>query len=263
MTITKQNRETQLIKLSASSVKTYDQCPRKYFFNYIERAPKKEWPHFDLGNLCHKTLEFFHETCMEQKVAKKDYAKLMGKSFAKARKAFPKMKDELIKEAKDLLSATYLDADGNKKTGYLGMIKKEGIPDVQGVETDFKFNINKKVLIRGFLDRVDVMKDGRFHIIDYKTTKNTQYLDEFQLLVYGLWLRREYPDIESFRGSYVLLRHNSALKSYDFTIEDVDKIEKDLIAYADKIRVDDVWTPIPTRLCNWCDFKDICPAQVW
>ena len=105
------------------------------------------------------------------------------------------------------------------------------------------------------------MKDGRFHIIDYKTTKNAQYLDEFQLLVYGLWLKREYPDIKEFRGSYVLLRHGSKLKSYDFNAEDVDQIEKDLISYASKIREEDTWTPVPHRLCNWCDFKSICPAQ--
>jgi len=249
MVIKKESRETQLIKLSASAVKTYEQCPRKYFFNYIERAPKKEWAHFDLGNLCHRSLEFFHEENMKKDINKNSWNKLMGACFKKARKGYPKMTDDLLTEAKDLL------------TGYLTMLKKKGLTDVKGVETAFKFNIAENILLRGFLDRVDLMEDGRLHILDYKTTKNVQYLDDFQLLVYGLWLRREYPDIESFRGSYLLLRHGSKLKSYDFTIEDVEKIEKDLISYADKIRFDDVWTPIPHRLCNWCDFKDICPAQ--
>jgi len=249
MVIQKQTRETQLIKLSASAVKTYEQCPRKYFFNYIERAPKKEWAHFDLGNLCHRALEFFHEANMKKKIDKKDWNKLMGKCFGRARKGYPKLTDDLLLEAKELL------------TDYLAMLKKNGLPNVKGVETSFNFNITDRILVRGFLDRLDVMKDGRFHILDYKTTKNVQYLDEFQLLVYGLWLKREYPDIKSFRGSYLLLRHESKLKSYDFTIEDVEKIEKELISYAERIRDDDVWTPIPTRLCNWCDFKDICPAQ--
>ena len=249
MVIKQNDRETKLIKLSASAVKTYDQCPKKYFFNYIERAPKKEWAHFDLGNICHKALEVFHETYMKDGTKKKTLGKMMGDSFAVARKDFPRMKDEMLTEAKELLAE------------YLIAVKKTGMPVVKGVETAFNFNINEHILVRGFLDRLDVMKDGRFHIIDYKTTKNVKYLDEFQLLVYGLWLKREYPDIESFRGSYVLLRHGSTLKSYDFNIEDINRVEKDLISYAEKIRYEDVWTPIPTALCNWCDFQALCPAQ--
>jgi putative RecB family exonuclease len=261
MTIKKQTKKLQLIKLSASSVKTYEQCPKKYFFNYIERVPRKEWDHLGLGHLCHKTLEFFHEYCMKKYVNKNDYAEIMSKSFIKARKAFPKLSGNIVQKAKDLLSVQYLDENGELKLGYLGMLKKEGIPNVQGIETSFSFYLNDKILVRGLLDRFDLMRDGRFHIIDYKTTKNTQYIDDFQLLVYGLWLKKKYPEMQSFRGSYILLRHNSNSKSYDFTIEDINKIEKTLIEYGNKIMVENVWTPIPTRLCDWCDFKNICPAQ--
>lgn len=243
------NDRPLLVKLSASAVKSYKQCPRKYYFNYIERAPKKQWAHFDLGNLCHNTLELFHETYIKEGTKKKTLAKIMEVSFKEARKKFPKMNDDALTEAKDML------------TDYLKAIKKSKMPDVKGVETSFSFNITDDVLIRGFLDRVDLMKDGRLHILDYKTTKNAQYLDEFQLLVYGLWLRREYPDIKEFKGSYVLLRHGSKLKSYDFNMEDVDRTEKQLIAYAETIRNEDTWMPVPHRLCDWCDFKGICPAQ--
>lgn len=238
-----------LIKLSASAVKTYQQCPRKYYFNYIERVPKKQWAHFDLGNLCHKTLELFHLYYMEHGTKKGSFKKIMSKAFTKARKGYPKMKDAALLEAKEMLS------------DYLKTIKLQGMPKVKGVETSFAFNITDDILVRGFLDRLDEMKDGRLHILDYKTTKNTQYLDDFQLLVYGLWLKQEYPDVEEFRGSYVLLRYGSSLKSYDFNRDDVDRIENDLIEYASKIREEDTWTPIPCRLCNWCDFQGICPAQ--
>lgn len=241
--------DIQLIKLSASAVKTYDQCPKKYFFNYIERAPKRQWDHFDLGNLCHETLELFHIAYMKDGTDKQTLSQMMGTSFTQARKKFMKMSDVLRAEGKDLLM------------DYLKMIQKNGMPNVKGVETSFSFNITENILVRGFLDRLDIMKDGRFHIIDYKTTKNVKYLDEFQLLVYGLWLKRKYPSVDSFKGSYLLLRHGSTLKSYDFNIEDVNKIEKDLISYANRIREEDIWTAIPTPLCNWCDFKGICPSQ--
>jgi len=247
---TKPAGEIEIIKLSASSVKTYDQCPRKYYYTYIEKAPRKQWTHFDLGNLCHKTLEIFHQVYMQEGTKKKrSLAKLMGHSFKVARRDFPNMGDDLLSEGKALLM------------DYLEYVRSNGMPKVKGVETAFDFMIRDDVRIRGFLDRLDLMKDGRYHIVDYKTTKNEKYLDKFQLSVYGLWLKEKYPEIETFKGSYVLLRHGAKLKEYEFNLEDIDKTKKELLSYADSIRNEDAWTPVPTILCRWCDFNNICPAQ--
>lgn len=242
----------EILKLSASSMNTYKQCPLKYYYNYIERAPRKQWVHFDLGNLCHKALEIFHDIYMRKGTSGKSLDKLMKYAFSKARKDYERLTDKTLQEAKDLL------------TNYLKNIDKTGMPIVKGVETSFKFNITDDILIRGYLDRVDVMKDGRFHIVDYKTTKNEKYLEPFQLLIYGLWLKREYPHIDSFKASYLLLRHDSKLKSYDFNLVDIKNCENEIIKYANKINTnikDNIWKPIPTYLCNWCDFQNICPTQ--
>lgn len=246
----KEPAKLEIIKLSASAVKTYDQCPRKYYYTYIDKQPKKQWAHFDLGNLCHKALEVFHEIYVQEGLAKRrSLAKLMGHSFKVARRDFPNMDNDLVAEAKELLM------------GYLNRVKKDGMPFVKGVETAFDFYIREDIRVRGFLDRLDIEKDGRFHIVDYKTTKNPKYLDEFQLLVYGLWLKENNPEVDSFKGSYLLLRHDSKLKEYEFNASDIDRVQKDLISYAERIRNEDEWTPVPTMLCNWCDFKEVCPAQ--
>lgn len=242
----------EILKLSASSMKTYDQCGLKYYYNYIAREKRLEWDHFQLGNLCHKALEIFHETYMEDGTSKKSLSKLMGYSFSEARKEFPDANNAILNEAKSLIE------------NYLKVISDEGMPMVKGVETSFTFHLSEDILIRGFLDRVDIMKDGRFHILDYKTTKNTKYLDPFQLLVYGLWLTKEYPTVDSFKASYILLRHNSKLKSYEFNRKDIDRCKKKILDYADKInysKEENHWTPVPGPLCNYCDFQKICPTQ--
>ena len=245
-----ENKTASLIKLSASAIKTYEQCPKKYYFNYIEQIPKKQWDHFDLGNLCHRALETFHGIYMKEGLTKKKTLNnLMSHSFSVARNEFKNMNDVLVSEAKEMLAE------------YLKLVQKTGMPIVKGVELSFTFNLTDNVLMRGFIDRLDVLKDGKFRIIDYKTTKNDKYLDDFQLLIYGLWLKKEYPHIKSFKGAYVLLRHGCRFKEYEFNIDDIEKIEKKLIAYSNKIREEDQWTPIPTALCNWCDFKNICPSQ--
>jgi putative RecB family exonuclease len=243
------DKQASIIKLSASSIKTYTQCPKKYYFNYIEHAEKKHWDHFDLGNLCHKTLEIFHQTYINEGTSKKDLNQLMGDAFASAREDNENKNQAIIIEAKKLLS------------DYLAVIKQYGMPIVKNVEKPFDIELNNNVVIRGVIDRIDITKDGRFHIVDYKTTKNTQYIDDFQLSVYGIWLLKMYPDIKNFRASYILLRHKSALKSYDFNVDDIEKCKKSILTYADTISNENEWVPIPTRLCNWCDFKDICPTQ--
>jgi putative RecB family exonuclease len=242
----------EILKLSASSMKTYEQCPKKYYYNYIAKEPRKQWDHFDLGNLCHRALEIFHQTYMEEGTSKKSLSRLMSHSFTEARKEFEDIKNNLLVEAKELIQ------------NYLASVSKGNMPLVKGVETSFDFHLSDDILIRGFLDRVDILKSGIFHIVDYKTTKNTKYLDPFQLLIYGMWLKKEYPHVENFKASYLLLRHNSKLKSYDFNVKDLDKCKKKILKYAEKINTsleEDTWAPIPGPLCNWCDFKKICPTQ--
>jgi putative RecB family exonuclease len=242
--------KVQIIKLSASSVKTYEQCPRKYYYTYINKQPTKEWDHFDLGNICHKTLEIFHDIYMQEGAKKGSLSKLMGYSFKKAAAEYTKiLGPAMMAEAKELLAE------------YLKTISKS-MPTVKSVEADFSFNISDKVLIRGYVDRLDIMKDARYHIVDYKTTKNARYLDPFQLKLYGIWLKEQVdPSVNSFKASYVLLRHKSKLKEYEFNIEDINKTKEELLVYAEKISTENTWMPIPTRLCDWCDFKAICPAH--
>lgn len=244
------NKDLKIIKLSASAMKTYDQCPKKYFYTYIEKAPKKEWDHFDLGNLCHKALEIFHKTYMDEGTKKGSLNKLMKHAFSEARNSFEKkFQDKMIEEAYSLLLK------------YLQSISKSGMPFVKGVERAFTFKVREDILIRGFIDRLDITKDGRFHIVDYKTTKNEYFLEPFQLLVYGLWLRDEFKSVDNFKASYILLRHGSKYKEYEFNAFDLEKTEKQIIAYAEKISSENDWVPVPSKLCNWCDFKDICPAH--
>jgi putative RecB family exonuclease len=241
--------QPSLIKLSASSVKTYSQCPRKYMFRYIEHQPTKQFDHFDLGNLCHHSLEQFHKHYLTNKYTKASSAKVMSECFAAARLEYPDLPNELVLEAKAML------------TEYLHTLHTNGMPKVISCEQAFEFEIAPEVWVRGYIDRIDTTSKGDYRIMDYKTTKSVQYLDSFQLLIYGLWLRKEHPEVTNFSGAYVLLRHKSKLKEYTFSIEDVLAAERKLIDYARTIRTENEWITIPSKLCNYCDFKGICPSQ--
>lgn len=237
-----------LIKLSASSTKTFESCPKKYYFTYIEKLPKKHWPHLILGTFCHAVLEQYHKNWMADKNV--EVVELMGECFTNARqqKEFTSMTGEQLEDAKNMLQ------------DYLFAIEKNGMPNTLAVEMPFTINIDR-FLLRGFIDRVDIDKDGIFHIVDYKTTKNEKYLDDFQLLVYGVALKNKYPDIEKFRGSYSLLKKSSKLMTNEYSVSDIYKCEKKILDFGNRIEQEQKWEKRPSQLCNWCDFYDTCQGS--
>jgi len=242
-------KKDSILTLSASRVKTYQQCPRKYYYNYVEKLPRKEWAHFDLGTLVHGALEYFHKG-FKKDGEDKNLKKLMKKSFKTQRKDMEKNKplaNSVLLEARDLLIE------------YLNRMETEGIgSEVICLEEDFDISLNDKYNIKGFVDRLDLDEDGLYHIKDYKTNKSLKYMEPFQLQVYGIHLLNKYKDIDRFRASYIMMRFGGKLVPYDLNKDDVEKCKKKLIRYADSIIEEGKWIPKYSKLCDWCDFKDPC-----
>ncbi|MFH0714507.1 MAG: PD-(D/E)XK nuclease family protein, partial [Candidatus Diapherotrites archaeon] len=47
------------VRLSPSAIATFSQCPRKFYYVYVERLPTKPTPHLVRGRILHKVLEDF------------------------------------------------------------------------------------------------------------------------------------------------------------------------------------------------------------
>lgn len=242
-----------LLKLSASSIKTYQQCPRKYYFTYLEKPdiPEKDWSHLTLGNFVHDVLEYFHNVLMKH--PDRDIRKLMSHCCTKKEKEdqfIDKLDPEIRKAVKEMLLA------------YLNELEDKGVPEVQSNERNFNVYLDKDLLIRGKIDRIDFGTDDHpelFHVVDYKTGKS-KYLDEFQLLVYGIPLLEDDPDIETYQGSYLALKENMKWISHTFTRTDVEKTKEKIRGIARQIREDSTWEPRPQFLCQWCDYETVCEA---
>ena len=50
---------------SPSSINTFRQCKRKYYYQYIEKLPTKGSIHLVRGNIVHSTLEDFYDLSIE------------------------------------------------------------------------------------------------------------------------------------------------------------------------------------------------------
>jgi CRISPR/Cas system-associated exonuclease Cas4 (RecB family) len=146
--------KSEKLKVSASAIKTYTQCPRKYYYTYINKLPKKKWAHIELGNFVHDALETFHNRMRDDPLPESGWAQALKEAcFAEA----PKY--ALTKEQR----AT---AFGMLQT-YLQKLKENGFPKVLFNEKEFTIELPENVVLRGFIDRVDDIGD-MFEIVDYK-----------------------------------------------------------------------------------------------
>lgn len=240
--------------LSVSRAKSFEQCPRKYYYHYVERLPRLQQDHFDLGVLIHGALEYFHYVFRKDGM-ELNLSRLMSAAFKKQYNKMIKeitVSAEVVKEAKELLAQ------------YLRQIKKGIGSEIIQVEEEFELPLNKKYGIKGVIDRVDLEEDGTYHIKDYKTNKNKKYMEPFQLAAYGIYLFNRFPDIDTYKASYIMLRFDGAPISYTINKADVKKAKKKLIERGETITSEERWMKKPSILCKWCDFEQVCrPYDTW
>src|SRR5262249_24506095 len=120
--------------------------------------------------------------------------------------------------------------------------------------------------LRGYIDRLDVSPSGDIRVIDYKTGGIPREAFEakalFQMKFYALVLggtRGVVP--RQLRLMYLADRDTL---SYTPTAEELARFERTIRA---------IWTAIakatergefqasPSRLCDWCDYRPLCPAH--
>lgn len=233
------------LKLSASSIKTYEQCPRKWKFTYIDKLPKKKWPHTELGSFVHDALEAFHNEMRDHPVPRENWGKVLQEK-CKLKLSKYSLTKEQKEKAKEMLDT------------YLTKLREDGMPNVLYNERGFIIELPGNITLRGFIDRVD--RDGDSIILqDYKTGRS-KYLDEFQLTVYALAMLKEFTELERVKGAYIVLGEGSKSIPYIISRTDTERCVSEITKVAGMIRSDLTWETRPSRLCSYCDFEAVCPA---
>lgn len=257
--------QIQPIELSFSAIETFNQCPRKYYYNYILRLPKKDWPWLVFGVFVHSALEKFHKYILyfKKRNLEINYNELMKRAYLSAsrfhsRKTFRdkslELTDKQRQQAKDILKY------------HLDGIKKE-YPDVVYVEKGFRLKIGDFV-IRGFIDRVDRIGENIYEVIDYKTSSKTYDVEKNnQLGIYGYALKKligEHIEIKKKLDFIKLFKE----KTGKYKAGEDKIVEKYILDSGNNIKKsretlkeEAGWKPIDNDFCKFCDFKDRCYSQ--
>ncbi|GAB3268603.1 RecB family exonuclease [Kineosporia babensis] len=122
------------------------------------------------------------------------------------------------------------------------------------------------LVLRGYVDRLDVAADGRLRVVDYKTGKAPSEAFEakalFQMKFYALVLWRTRGRLPTML-QLVYLGNGEVLR-YEPDEQELLGVERKVRALWDAIVLaaeTGDWRPSPSRLCTWCDHHALCPAK--
>ncbi len=133
-------------------------------------------------------------------------------------------------------------------------------------ELHVEVELDSGLVLRGFVDRLDVSPAGDMRVVDYKTGRAPSPGFEakamFQMRFYALVLWKQYQRVPRllqllYLGSGEVLRYEP--DEADLRATEV-KVQALWRAIERATQTGD-WRPSPSRLCDWCDHRETrCPA---
>jgi putative RecB family exonuclease len=238
------------LRLSFTRIDTFSTCPRKFRYQYVDALATRPAPQLSFGSSIHAVLEWLYDrkhpelpTLEETLQALYDRWDVTG--YAEV----PREEQRVAYEhAREIVARFHR------------RVRAEGFRLPAAVEAWFELAFEGKVVVVGAIDRVDVDADGALHVIDYKTNRKArsqrQVAGSLQLAIYALATQELYGRLPAT----VALDFVVPGVRVDVPIADLDlaSVPRRVAETARRIRAKED-TPTPNRLCDWCDYKPICP----
>lgn len=229
-----------------SAVSTFEQCPYRYKLQYIEELktipPDDPTNALVIGTALHKAIETDIDTAIEEYFS-----------------SYPIITDQHIDEE---IKLRYLIPKVKE-------ILPEGIHEVQVIDKNFI----------GTLDLLVPVSDTEYDLYDFKYSNNwMRYMDSRQLHLYKYYFEKTTG--KHIRDMYfvfvpkVQIRQKKAESIFDFRqrlLKELDKVsvKTEQVHYnpqkvIDHLEITQVIPQVtehsknPTRLCDWCDYKNYC-----
>jgi DNA helicase II / ATP-dependent DNA helicase PcrA len=237
-------RRGEGLMLSASDIETYRLCPLKYKFARVFRIPQEPSINQRFGIVVHQVLERFHVT------GGGSLSELMQLFEAAWRRSgFGDSNDDLqFRERAVAALRRYWELDREREA------------EPVSFERSFSFHIGPH-LLRGRVDRVDRLPDGRHELIDYKTGKaktETELREDVQLSIYQMGAREAWG-LETAAQSYYYVLENEKVP-VAHSEEELERVRGTVTEIADRIMAHR-FEPKPSfELCSFCDYRIVCPA---
>lgn len=247
------------LALSPSRASDFKQCPLKYRLRAVDKLPEAPTKAAFRGTVVHAALESLyglpaadrrHDAALD--LVEPSWKRLTDESPALASLIAPDDLEAFLAEAKSLVTAYYELEDPTRFSP-------------AAVELFVEHELADGVLLRGYIDRLDVAATGQVRVVDYKTGRSPSELFEakalFQMKFYALVVFRTRGTVPTqlellylADGKRLVYRPDEAeLLRFERTLSAIWK------AILKSGETGD-FRPNPGKLCSWCDFKAHCPS---
>ncbi|MHA2043233.1 MAG: RecB family exonuclease [Candidatus Thorarchaeota archaeon] len=251
-----------ITRISVSRKQVWDECEYKYKLKYHlkEPSPEEEPFYFIFGKIVHKIAEEYVNARGELTLNEVTESVMTGKIPLES------YKEEVVFAPKKL--------PPEYKKRFPGMLKSiENLTKQIGFEgeTEVKFEYDllppENKCVTGVIDRI-VVRDGIYHIIDYKTSKKGKYrknrqtiTEDLQLRCYSRVIQTQYDvPAEKIKAALHYLEGGDLIGA-QYSDRSLEAAEKDMLkAYRDieEKEADAAWGRTGWH-CNRCEYRSMCP----
>ena len=253
--------------LSPSRAADFKTCPLLYRFRTIDRLPEKKSRAAVRGTLVHAVLEKLYDLPAAERTVEAAQT-LLAPAWAELREEpgiaelFEAAPGEAVPAGEGL--DAWLASAGELVETYFRLEDPTRIQPA-GREELVEVTLPDGLLLRGYVDRLDVAPTGALRVVDYKTGGMPREAFEakalFQMKFYALVLWRT-RGVVAAQLKLLYLKDGDAL-TYAPDEAELVRFERTLQA---------IWAAIEravatgdfrankSRLCSWCDHQALCPA---
>jgi putative RecB family exonuclease len=274
--------------LSPSRAADFKTCPLLYRFRTIDRLPERPSADQARGTLVHAVLERLFDLPATERtpeaavlLVEPEWRRLAEEEPALA-EIFGVEGDEATADGR---AADEPAADGPVADGPVadGPVADEFLASARGLlrgyfsvedprrlepaqrESLIEAIVDDRLLIRGYVDRLDVSPEGHLRVVDYKTGGAPREAFEaralFQLKFYALVLWRTRGVVP--RVLRLLYLKDAEACDYAPDPDELVRFERTVLALWRAIEHATAakdFRPKPSRLCSWCSHQERCPA---
>ena len=238
------------------------QCPLLYRFRVIDKLPEAPSAAAVRGTVVHAVLERLFDLPANERTLAAAEA-LLSPQWEKIRADRPELAELFGDDAPAL--AEWLSSAAELLGRWFALEDPTRLEPAER-ELYVETALDDGLVLRGYVDRVDVAPDGRVRVVDYKTGRAPSAAFEakalFQMKFYALVLWRLKGRLPSVLQLVYL--GNSEILRYTPDEADLLATERKVKALWQAIALaaeTEDWRPSPSRLCDWCDHHAYCPTK--
>ena len=248
------------MRISYSSLDIFETCPKRFEYQIIEKIKVPKTKEQIFGTTLHATLKHLYDQSPIFPALSDiiDYFAIEWKDNAeKVKWVDEKEKNAYFQEGKKILQDFYQKNIPDHKSTIIALESRFEAP----IEETGKENPH---ILTGIIDRIDKIRDGVFEIIDYKTNRRmpgeSNVDNNLQLSIYTLGFFKRWPNLaklEDINLSLYFLKHGEKMTTKR-NQEEIEALKTRVLKNIAEIEKN-YFPPIPSALCNYCSYKNICP----